>query len=299
MTAGAIGSSSGSGAPGVLGALGARLGAPAGSPYAPALLPIARAVRELPDVFTWTFDVPGGLAFQPGQFNMLYMHGVGEVPISISGDPADPARLVHTIRAVGAVTRAMARLGEGDVIGVRGPYGSAWPVDALRGQDVLVIAGGLGLAPLRPAILRLLAARADYGRVTILYGARTPADLLYPGELARWRGRFDVRLEAIVDRAGGDWLGPVGVVTRLLDGVTLGPGCGALLCGPEIMMRFAARDLEQRGLPRGAIWVSLERNMKCGVGLCGHCQLAGSFACKDGPVYRYDRIAPYLQVREL
>jgi len=243
------------------------------NPYVPAAMPIARAVRELPDVFTWTFEVPGGFPFLPGQFNMLYVHGVGEVPISISGDPGEPERLVHTIRSVGTVTRVMDPLGVGDVLGVRGPYGSAWPVADARGKDVLVIAGGLGLAPLRPAILQVLAHRADYGRVTILYGARSPAELLFRDQLERWRGRFDIRLEAIVDRAGRDWFGPVGVVTRLLDGVPVEPD--------------------------DAIWVSMERSMKCGVGLCGHCQLAGSFVCKDGPVYRLDRIAPYLQVREL
>ena len=269
------------------------------SPYLPTAMPIARAVRELADVFTWTFDVPGGFAFQPGQFNMLYVHGVGEVPISISGDPATPERLIHTIRAVGAVTRVMARLGEGDVMGVRGPYGSAWPIDDAKGRDVLVIAGGLGLAPLRPVILRVLGRRADYGRVTILYGARSPADLLYRPELEAWRGRFDVRVEAIVDRAGRDWYGPVGVVTRLLDGVPVEAGDAVFVCGPEIMMRFAVRELEKRGVPRDAIWLSVERSMKCGIGLCGHCQLAGSFVCKDGPVYRFDRIAPSLQVREL
>jgi NAD(P)H-flavin reductase len=275
------------------------LAGPLASPYVPAPMAIARAVRELTDVFTWTFDVPAGFAFRPGQFNMLYVHGAGEVPISISGDPDAPERLVHTIRAVGAVTRAMARLGAGDVLGVRGPYGTAWPVEEVRGRDVLVIAGGLGLAPLRPAILRLLARRTDYGRVTILYGARTPADLLYREELERWRGRFDVRLEATVDRAGRDWFGPVGVVTRLLDGIPVEPDDAAFVCGPEIMMRFAVRELEARGMPREAIWLSIERSMKCGVGLCGHCQLAGSFVCKDGPVYRFDRVAPYLQVREL
>lgn len=268
-------------------------------PYVPAAITIARAVRELPDVFTWTFDVPGGFAFLPGQFNMLYVHGVGEVPISISGDPGDPAHLVHTIRSVGAVTRVMDRLGAGDMVGVRGPYGSAWPVAEARGKDVLVIAGGLGLAPLRPAILDVLAHRQDYGRVTILYGARSPAELLFRDELQRWRGRFDVRLEVIVDRAGRDWFGPVGVVTRLLDGVPIEPDDAVWLCGPEIMMRFAARELARRGVPDDAIWVSMERSMKCGVGLCGHCQLAGSFVCKDGPVYRLDRIARLLQVREL
>jgi NAD(P)H-flavin reductase len=269
------------------------------SAYLPEPMAIARAVRELPDVFTWTFDVPGGFAFQPGQFNMIYVHGVGEVPISISGDPATPERLIHTIRAVGTVTRVMDRLGEGDVLGVRGPYGSVWPIDEAKGRDVLVIAGGLGLAPLRPVILRVLGNRADYGRFTILYGARTPADLLYRAELEAWRGRFDVRVEAIVDRAGRDWYGPVGVVTRLLDSVPVDAAPAVFVCGPEIMMRFAVRELENRGVSREAIWISMERSMKCGIGLCGHCQLAGSFVCKDGPVYRFDRIAPYLQVREL
>jgi len=269
------------------------------SPYVPAAMAISRAVRELADVFTWTFEVPSGFAFKPGQFNMLYVHGVGEVAISISGDPATPEHLMHTIRAVGTVTRVMEQLGEGDVMGVRGPYGSAWPIDEAKGRDVLVIAGGLGLAPLRPAILRVIAHRADYGRVTILYGARTPADLLYRQELERWRGRFDLRVEAIVDRAGRDWFGPVGMVTRLFDGVPIDPGDAVFMCGPEIMMRFAVRELEKRGVPRDAIWISMERSMKCGIGLCGHCQLAGSFVCKDGPVYRFDRIAPYLTVREL
>jgi NAD(P)H-flavin reductase len=135
--------------------------------------------------------------------------------------------------------------------------------------------------------------------VTILYGARSPAELLFRDELQRWRGRFDCRLEAIVDHAGQDWYGAIGVVTQLLDGVTVDRDDVALICGPEIMMRFVARDLERRGMPREGIWISMERSMKCGVGLCGHCQLAGSFICKDGPVFRYDRMAPLMQVREL
>lgn len=267
--------------------------------YAPLPMAITSATRELSDVFTWTFAAPRGFAFRPGQFNMLYVHGVGEVPISISGDPAQRDQLTHTIRAVGAVTRVMDRLAIGDAIGVRGPFGSAWPIEDITGRDVVIIAGGLGLAPLRPAILGLLANRAAYGRIAILYGARSPDDLLYRDELARWRGRFDVRLEAIVDRAGPDWRGPVGVVTRLLDQVPVGPDDAALVCGPEIMMRFAVRELAARGVRDDGMWLSIERSMKCGVGLCGHCQLAGSFACKDGPVYRFDRIDRYLRVREL
>ena len=269
------------------------------SPHLPEAMAIARATRELGDVFTWTFEVPRGFAFRPGQFNMLYVHGVGEVAISISGDPRAPERLIHTIRAVGTVTRAMAELGAGDVLGVRGPYGSAWPIEDARGRDVVVIAGGLGLAPLRPLILHVLGARADYGRVTILYGARSPAELLYRRELEAWRGRFDLRVEAIVDSAGRDWYGQVGVVTRLLDEVSIDRDDVVFVCGPEIMMRFAVRELDKRGIPGEAIWISMERSMKCGVGLCGHCQLGGTFVCKDGPVFRYDRIAPLLPVREL
>jgi NAD(P)H-flavin reductase len=269
------------------------------TPYLPTPMAIARAVREIPGVFTFGFDVPGGFPFRPGQFNMLYVHGVGEVPISISGDAAEPARLVHTIRAVGTVTRVMEGLHEGSVLGVRGPYGSAWPVEEARGRDVLFVAGGLGLAPLRPAILHVLSHRADYGRVVILCGARSPDDLLFREELQRWRARFDCRLEVIVDRAGRDWYGPVGVVTRLLDDTPIEPDDVVLVCGPEIMMRFVLRELERRGVPGSAIWLSLERSMKCGVGLCGHCQLGGSFVCKDGPVYRSDRIASLLFAREV
>jgi NAD(P)H-flavin reductase len=260
---------------------------------------VARAVRELEDVFTFTFEVPGGFAFRPGQFNMLYVHPVGEVPISISGDSASPEHLVHTIRGVGSVTRAMETLGEGSVLGVRGPYGSAWPLDEVKGRDVLIVAGGLGLAPLRSAILHVLAHRTDYGRVTILFGARSPSQLLYREDLTRWRGRFDCRLEAIVDRAGRDWFGNVGVITKLVADVPVSPDTAVFICGPEVMMRFVVRELERRGVPDSSIWLAMERNMKCGIGMCGHCQLGPFFVCKDGPVYRFDRVAPLFFVREV
>jgi NAD(P)H-flavin reductase len=268
-------------------------------PWLPRPLRIARVHQEIARVFTLEFETPEGFVFQPGQFNMLYAHGAGEVPISIAGDAAEPDRLVHTIRAVGNVTGVMERLCAGDTVGLRGPYGTAWPMDQARGCDLLFIAGGLGLAPLRPAILHALRHRDAYGRITVLYGARSPDDMLYRAELERWRGRFDLRVEATVDRAGRDWRGPVGVVTRLLDTTPVEPDDAVMMCGPEVMMRFVARALVQRGLPPEALWVSLERSMKCGVGLCGHCQFAGSFVCKDGPVYRYDRVAPLLSVREV
>ena len=269
------------------------------SAYLPTPLAITDVVRELPGVFTLTFTPAGGFAFRPGQFNMLYAHGVGEVPISISGDPAEPSRLLHTIRAVGTVTRALERLDTGAQVGVRGPYGSAWPLDEVCGRDVWFIAGGLGLAPLRPAIIHVLANRSQYGAVNILCGARNPETLLYRDELSRWRGRFDCRVEVIVDRAGRDWYGPVGVVTKLVNDDMFGPNDAVFACGPEVMLRFMVRELARRGVAPSAIWVSLERSMKCGVGLCGHCQLGGTFLCKDGPVYRFEQVAAWLQTREL
>ena len=269
------------------------------SAYVPTPMVVARAVRELEDVFTFTFDVPGGFNFRPGQFNMLYVHPVGEVPISISGDSAAPERLVHTIRAVGSVTRAMGALGAGSILGVRGPYGTAWPLDEIKGRDVLIVAGGLGLAPLRAAILHVLAHRADYGQVTVLFGSRAPSQLLYREDLTRWRGRFDCRLEAIVDRAGRNWYGNVGAVTKLIADVPVSPDMAVFVCGPEIMMRFVVRELQRRGVRDSGIWLAMERNMKCGIGVCGHCQFGPFFVCKDGPVHRFDRVASLFFVREV
>jgi NAD(P)H-flavin reductase len=262
---------------------------------------ITRVVRELEDTVTFSLALEGApMAFAPGQFTMLYLLGAGEVPISISGDPARPEELVHTIRAVGRVTRPLCALDVGASLGVRGPFGTAWPVDAACGKDVVFVAGGLGLAPLRPAILRVLARRADYGKVAILYGTRTPKDILFRAELERWRASLDLTVEVTVDRAGADWHGHVGVVPELVKALSLdSANAVAMVCGPEVMMRFTARALEARGMPLGAVYVSLERDMKCAVGFCGHCQLAGTFVCKDGPVFAYDRVAPLLAVREL
>jgi NAD(P)H-flavin reductase len=264
---------------------------------------ILRAARETRDVFTLDLDLagrPGGLPFRPGQFNMLYLYGVGEVAISISGDPARPDRLSHTIRAVGSVTQAMQRLKKGAVLGVRGPYGKPWPVDALEGRDVVIVAGGLGLAPLRPVMYALLADRARFARITLLYGARTPDDLVFRRQVEAWRGRFDVDVHVTVDRAGKDWGGHVGVVTELLPHLHgVRADTAAFVCGPEIMMRFAVRALEDDGVSPDHLWVSMERSMKCGIGLCGHCQFGPTFVCRDGPVYRYDRVASLITAREI
>jgi anaerobic sulfite reductase subunit B len=233
----------------------------------------------------------------PGQFTMVYAFGVGEVPLSISG-AAGLGGIVHTLRAVGAVTRALHAARPGAVLGVRGPYGTDWGLPA-PGRDLVVLAGGIGLAPLRPVVRHAMRHRARYRRVAVLIGARTPEDLLYRDEYASWR---DAGIEVLVtvDRAGAGWTGHVGVVTTLLDAVDVDPGAATgFVCGPEVMMRFAARALVDRGVPPQAVRVSLERNMRCGVALCGHCQLGPLLVCRDGPVVGYDRAAPLMAVREL
>jgi NAD(P)H-flavin reductase len=257
--------------------------------------------QDTADVFTWVVAPLGddGISCAPGQFNMVYAYGIGEVPISISG-VTDDGSLQHTIRAVGSVTRALAGLATGTVIGLRGAYGSAWPLDAAAGGDLVIVAGGLGLAPLRQAIIQVLAQRERYRRVCILYGTRTPADVLYGGELAAWAAHRDVEFAITVDRASAGWGGEVGVVTRLVARAGFDPErATALVCGPEIMMRFTAEALLRRGVPPAAIHLSLERNMKCAVGSCGHCQLGPHFICRDGPVLPWPRLAGLLEVPEL
>lgn len=250
--------------------------------------------QENGDTFTVELSPADGFRhspFAPGQFNMLYVFGCGEIPISISGDPAAPERLLHTTRAVGNVTRAMAKLRPGDTLGVRGPFGRAWPLEQAAGRDILLIAGGIGLAPLRPALYQLLARRNDYGKIVLLYGTRTQEDILFRHELEHWRARFDLDIYVTVDRATGDWHGNVGVVTGLIPRAPFDPkNSVALICGPEVMMRYTVQALETRGVPVTQTYLSMERNMKCGCGFCGHCQFGPYFVCKDGPVFRLDAI---------
>lgn len=266
---------------------------------------IRRMRTETDDTFTIELAPANGtnpMAFAPGQFNMVYVPGAGEIPISISGDPGSPGRLLHTTRVVGSVTRAMRQLSAGDVIGVRGPFGVGWPTEDTRadGKEIVIVAGGIGLAPLRPVLYRLLAERQRYGKIVLLYGTRTPADLLYRRELELWKSRLDLEVFVTVDRAVGRWHGNVGVVTTLIPKAPFNSlHAVAMICGPELMMRFTAMKLEERGVPADGIFVSLERNMKCGIGLCGHCQCGPTFICKDGPVYRYDRVKRLLATREV
>jgi NAD(P)H-flavin reductase len=231
---------------------------------------------------------------------MVYVFGVGEIPISISGDPTDGDTLVHTIRAVGVVTKVLDKLGKGDYIGIRGPYGVPWPLEEAKTKDVVIVAGGIGLAPLRPSLYSILHHRDEYGKVALLYGTRTPADIIFRDELEQWRARFDLEVHVTVDRALSGWKGNVGVVTNLISKAPFDPkNVVTMICGPEVMMRFTVMELVKRGVGLGQIYLSMERNMECGVGLCGHCQFGPLFVCKDGPVFRYDRMKELLTKWEI
>ncbi len=264
---------------------------------------VASVEKDTHDTFTVSLEPADGLslpAFAPGQFSMLYVFGVGELPISISGDPERRERLVYTVRSVGQATYALVTRKEHDSVGVRGPFGNQWPMAAARGKDVVIIAGGIGLAPLRPAVYHILRHRGDYNRLILLYGARSPRDLLYRKELAAWGYLPDTQVLSTVDYGGVSWRGYVGVVTTLFRHVRLHPTqTTAMLCGPEVMMRYVVRELGQRGIPAGNIYLSMERNMKCGAGFCGHCQHGPYFVCKDGPIFTYEDMQPWNDRYEL
>ncbi len=233
---------------------------------------------------------------QPGQFYMLYVFGIGEIPISLSSIGAHT--LQFTVRRVGAVSEALARLKVGGILGLRGPFGVPWPLDAPR-KELLLIAGGVGLAPLKPVIEKALEERNRWTALHVLYGTRDPSHILFAGEAQLWQQR-GLNMLVTVDSARVGWTGPVGVVTKLLDQIQWqAEATQALICGPEIMMRFSADKLLQAGLSPEQIYLSMERNMKCALGFCGHCQYGSHFICKDGPVLRYDRIAGYLRIKEL
>jgi NAD(P)H-flavin reductase len=267
----------------------------------PRLYRVRRRWRENHDTISLSLDPlqRPNTAHRPGQFNMLYCYGVGEVPISISSHP-DPGRpLLHTIRAAGPVSTALCRAKQGETVGVRGPFGTGWDVEDAEGADLVLIAGGIGLAPLRSALRYALAKRRHYGRLVLLVGARSPEEMVFRRELNRLSSRPDVITAMTVDRAGPAWRHHVGMVTQLIPAAPFDPASAlALVCGPEVMMRFTATALLGRGMPAERIRLSLERNMKCAIGWCGHCQLGSQFLCKDGPVRSWIEAAPLLAVKE-
>jgi NAD(P)H-flavin reductase len=282
------------------------LPAPPVEPMLPVPFRVRTNRRETADTRTLELANIDGSAvppWRPGQFMMLYAFGVGEIPISISGKPSGRTKpqntITHTIRAVGNVSQAICRAKPGSSIGVRGPFGTAWPIDEFSGHDILLIAGGIGLAPLRPVIYTLIANRSRYGRVCLLVGARTPDILLYPREMQSWKKR-GIDVHVTVDAAAPGWQESVGPVTTLISRIECQEGnATAFIVGPEIMMHFVVQSLIQRGISLDRIFVSMERNMKCALGFCGHCQLGPAFICKNGPVFSYATLEPWLRIRNL
>jgi 2-polyprenylphenol hydroxylase and related flavodoxin oxidoreductases len=271
------------------------------SAMVPRVFRLADRRQDTADTFTIMLEPNDGvpLAFIPGQFTMLSAFGVGEVPISVSGAAHVAGPLQHTVRDVGAVTHALSRASVGDAVGIRGPYGTGWDVADGAGGDVVLVAGGIGLAPLRPAMLEVLQHRQRYGRVVLLYGTRSPDDLLFTDELKRWEN-LGVQVLVTVDYGTPSWTGRVGLVTTLIKRAGFDPRSAlALVCGPEVMMRFTAAALIERGVRPDKVRVSLERNMRCGVGLCGHCQYRELFVCVDGPVLPYAQVTGLLGTREV
>jgi anaerobic sulfite reductase subunit B len=266
---------------------------------APRPFSVAERHRETADTWSLELEPRGGppLAVAPGQFTMLYAFGIGEVPISVSDARS---RLVQTVRAVGAVSRAICDAEPGTTLGVRGPFGNAWPLEDAAGHDLVIVAGGIGLAPLHGALWHALDHRDRYGEVVLLYGSRTPGDLLYRDELNELRDRSDLQLDVTVDAGDAGWRGKVGVVPKLISTAAFDPADAfALVVGPEVMMHYTVQALLERGVPPERIFLSMERNMRCGLGHCGHCQLGPTLICRDGPVYHYAALRALLEVREL
>ncbi|HTY09746.1 MAG TPA: FAD/NAD(P)-binding protein [Bacteroidota bacterium] len=273
-------------------------------PMLPELQIIRRIVWETDDTFTLQLENLNHGArkflFLPGQFNMLYVFGIGESAISISSDPSKTNMLSHTIHRVGTVTNALASMKRGDIIGLRGPFGSNWPIETANGLDVCIVAGGIGLAPLRPVLYSLFRRRRDYGRVLLLYGARSPLDLLYRVELEQWSKQYDVEVLVTVDRSDSTWKGYIGVVPNLFSYIKLDARATlAMVCGPEVMMEYTIAEILRRGVPPEQIYLSMERNMKCAVGFCGHCQYGPKFICKDGPVFGLPQISGFFGKKEI
>lgn len=265
---------------------------------------VTKVVPEVEGITTYYFkftdpQVQARYRFEPGQFNMLYLPGYGESAISMSSDLDSAEGLViHTVRHVGNVTKAISQIKVGDVVGLRGPFGTAWPMKEVEGMNLVIACGGLGLPPLRGALYHILRNRAKYGQVTLLYGARTPSDLLFTSEYEDWKAA-DIDVQITVDRGDENWTGRVGVVPMWFYNLRLDPRKTAILtCGPEIMMHFVIYEALARRIPSERIYVSLERNMKCGQGACGHCQIGPYFICKDGAVFPYSALEKFFNVEE-
>lgn len=265
-------------------------------PYLPVEAEIIERTQESPTIFTLHLrfvdaEYHKQFRFHPGQFNMLYLYGVGEVAISIVSDPENQQRLTHTIRAIGRVTRALQKLKVGDKIGVRGPYGRGWPLEKVKGKNIVVVTGGLGCAPSVSIIDYILARRAQYGHLSILQGVKHSDDFIFRKRYALWQKSPHTEVHIAADQAGPKWPWSIGYVTDMINKIKMDPDHTiAMMCGPEMMMSTAIHVLSKKGIPEHHIYLSMERNMECGIGQCGHCQFGGLFICKDGPIFAYSDI---------
>ncbi len=261
--------------------------------YLPTLAEIVRTeqLTQMEKLFDIRLKNGRELGHQPGQFVEVSLFGIGEAPISVSSSPTKKGSFEIAVRAVGNVTKALHNLDRGATVGIRGPFGKGFPVAELKGKDILFVAGGIGLVPLRSLINYVLDHRSDFGRLQVLFGAKTPAEQLFLDELAKWRTRKDMEYLETVDRADDRWKGNVGVITTLFPKITIDPKkTVAVIVGPPIMYRFAILEAQVKGIPDEQIIVSLERRMKCGVGKCGHCQINNLYVCQEGPVFTYAKI---------
>jgi NAD(P)H-flavin reductase len=268
------------------------------NPYLPKSARVVDKVQETHTVFTLRLALADNAIheayeFKPGQFNMLYLYGVGEIPISIVSDPKDPALLDHTIRAVGRVSRGLSKLKEGDSLGLRGPYGSAWPLTKARQKDVLIITGGLGCAPVVSVVNYIIKRRAEFGKLTIMQGVKLPADLIWREQYERWVNEENTEVYLAANQSETNWPWHVGLVTELFDQINISANTIVMMCGPEGMMRACVHELLLRQLPEQNIYLSMERNMQCAMGHCGHCQYGHLYVCKDGPVFNYTQLKRY------
>ena len=273
-------------------------------PMLPFRMKVKKHFWETEDTFTIVLEPDEekamGFRFKPGQFNMLYTFGLGESAISISSDSSKTNSIAHTIHKVGYVTSKLSQLKKGDVIGVRGPFGSSWPVEEAKGRDVVIACGGIGLAPLRPALYALFKRRKEFGRFVLLYGARTALDMLFRVELEEWGNKHDIEILTTVDRGDTSWRGNIGVVTELFSFIKMDARRTlAMVCGPEMMMKYTIDELKKHEVPDENIYLSMERNMKCAVGFCGHCQYGPNFICKDGPVFNFKKVKKIFDIWEL
>jgi sulfhydrogenase subunit gamma (sulfur reductase) len=272
------------------------------NPYLPQVAKVMERIPEAPGIFTLRLRLQDKKAraayrFQPGQFNMLYLLGIGEVAISIVSDPRDPELIAHTIRAVGRVTKGLVRLGPGETLGLRGPFGQGWPVEKAKGKGLLMVTGGIGCAPTTSAIEYVIQRRHDYGPLVIAHGVKHPSDLIYTERFQAWESLPQTQVLLAAGHAEPGWQGKVGLVTEVLDDIDPEVFKGiAMMCGPEVMLRAVSEELMQRGMPVNDIYVSLERNMQCALGHCGNCQFGKEFLCKDGPVFPYARVCKLLAV---